>query len=92
MGRDRRDESEMRNSCLESYHGSRGPPISLKGTSPDLPKASKGHTSFPLSYFSMETMKKLFLILLSLQTLFLVLPFATETFSSFFHLNVMSFH
>lgn len=61
--------------------------------SPNLPKASQAQsvdTSFPLSCFSMETMKKLFLILLSLQTLFLVLAFAMETFTQFFHL--MSYH
>lgn len=39
----------------------------------------------------METVNKLFHVLLSLQTLFLVLPFAIETFAEFFCLNVRAF-
>lgn len=45
----------------------------------------------PLFYFSMETMRKLFHILVSLQTLFSVLPFAIETLAEFFHLRAAAF-
>lgn len=57
------------------------------------PKASQAQpveSSCPLSHFSMETMRTLFLILLALRTLFLVLAFAIETSTQFFPLNVTS--
>lgn len=81
MGRDHKNDSVGDSqlprdvSCLQM-------PIHFFTKSPNLPHAASAQsvpTSFPLSYFSMETMKKLFLILLSFQTLFLVLAFATKT-------------
>lgn len=80
-------------SCFGSERVSITIPL-LSGTSPRPPEASRQSVppSFPLAYFSMETMRKLFLILLALHTLFLVLAFAIETFTQLSPLHVTSLH